>query len=94
MAVIFTDVDMQEACCSCKDDEVKYCHFYNVCKRRDTIKINFKPDSCPLKSTDDMMSEVEELKPTNPNFRHYEGETRAINNALEVLQKYCGGENK
>ena len=32
--------------------------------------------------------EIEELKPNNPNFKCYTGETIAINNALEVFDKY------
>ena len=32
--------------------------------------------------------EIEELRPNNPNFKNYTGETIAINNALEIFDKY------
>lgn len=31
---------------------------------------------------------IEELKPNNPNFKHFIGETRAINNALAVIDNH------
>lgn len=37
--------------------------------------------------------EIEELKPNNPNFKHYAGETIAINNVLGIFDKYLA-ENK
>ena len=36
---------------------------------------------------ENIKAEIENLKPTNPNFRHYEGETRAINNVLEIIPR-------
>lgn len=33
-------------------------------------------------------AEIERLKPNNPNFAHYVGETRVINNALEVIDNH------
>lgn len=32
-------------------------------------------------------TEIEGLKPNNPNFKNFIGETRAINNVLEVIDK-------
>lgn len=54
MSVIFEGVDMPKACCFIDREHsvfahVEYCKFYNVCKQRDTIKNNYKPDDCPVK---------------------------------------------
>lgn len=37
---------------------------------------------------ENLKEEIEELKPNNPKFEHYVGETRAINNVLEVINKH------
>jgi hypothetical protein len=31
--------------------------------------------------------EIEALKPNNTNFKHYEGETRAINKVLKIIDR-------
>lgn len=36
--------------------------------------------------------EIEELRPNNPGFKYYTGETIAINNVLEVFDKYLMNE--
>lgn len=36
--------------------------------------------------------EIEELKPNNPGYKYYTGETIAINNVLEVFDKYLMNE--
>jgi hypothetical protein len=48
-------------------------------------------------ATEDILSDLKQikdeiiaLKPTNKNFRHYEGETRMANNVLEILDEYIG----
>lgn len=46
-----------------------------------------------VKELEQIKAEIELLKPNNPNFEHYVGETRAINNALDILDKHIK-ENK
>lgn len=44
--------EMPKACTSTQeilgDIEVVDCPLYNVCKHRDTIRVNYKPSDCPL----------------------------------------------
>ena len=51
----------------------------------------FKPNYCAeiiIEELEKIKAEIERLKPNNPNFEHYVGETRAINNALEVIDNH------
>lgn len=41
-----------------------------------------------IEELEKIKEEIERLKPNNPNFEHYVGETRAINNTLEVIDNH------
>lgn len=50
--MIAIKMEMPKACTSTRetlgDIEVANCPLYNVCKHRDTIRTNYKPNDCPL----------------------------------------------
>ena len=55
MSVIFEGIEMPTACCFVDGEHsafahFEYCKFYNICKKRDTIKTNCKPSDCPVKA--------------------------------------------
>lgn len=52
MSVIFKGVEMPAACCFVDKEQIEYCKFYSICKKRDTIKTNHKPSDCPVKALD------------------------------------------
>lgn len=41
-----------------------------------------------IEELEKIRTKIEELKPNNPKFKHFIGETRAINNALEVIDNH------
>jgi hypothetical protein len=69
MAVIYIDADMPEACTKLMEERkeewiekwTERCAFYNICKHKDTIRNDYKPVDCPLKSVDAMKAEIEQI---------------------------------
>lgn len=49
-------------------------------------------DAIPLDRIKQAREEIEQLKPNNPNFEHYIGETRALNQVLEILDRLIESE--
>ena len=88
MAVIVTGMDMpKEKCDGCSfrlGGGSDYCT-----KMDDKTWVIQELKICPLKSVEGLIEKVEKLKPNNPNFEHYTGETRAINSVIEVIKEYC-----
>ena len=48
--VAIKDIEMPKACCEFNKEtgEVSHCLLYDSCRKRDTIKVGVKPESCPL----------------------------------------------
>ena len=50
--IAITGIEFPKACTSTQvtlgDIEIVNCPLYNVCKYRDTIRTNYKPQHCPL----------------------------------------------
>ena len=49
--IAFKDMEEIPSCCVAYDsgnDNYTSCPFYKICKQRETIKTNYKPDDCPL----------------------------------------------
>ena len=85
MAVIITDMDVPANCCEC---ELNNYHFCNV--TGDEIENDWqdstKPDDCPLKSTDEMISEIGSVY---IGYRHaYE----VAHDYMNIIHKYCDKE--
>jgi hypothetical protein len=54
MSVIFEGIEMPKACCFVDGEHTpfahfEYCKFYKICKKRETIETNFRPNDCPVK---------------------------------------------
>ena len=47
----------------------------------------------PNKVLDKIRTEIEELKPNNPNFKGYFEQNVALNKALEIIDKYKEGKD-
>jgi hypothetical protein len=50
-------------------------------------KVAVSENSIPLDRIKQAREEIEQLKPNNPSFKWYKGETIAINKVLEILDK-------
>ena len=95
MAVIITNMDMPKHCFTVENTRFKYCKLYGICEYKD-IRYGFIPNDCPLKSTDEMIAEIEEK-----SFVDYD-ETYTDNgkclvtedDVLEIINKYCKGAEK
>ena len=82
MAVIDTSMDMPKSCFECEKKSTCNFGLWNgwIDDKRD--------DDCPLKSTDEMIAEIEQLKVWN------DGETVIKYGSLTIIQKYCDKEKK
>ena len=78
MAVIITNRELPYNCMNCwnKSD----CDYYN----RYLHDSYFKHPNCPLKSTDDMIEEIEETYINNCDFNY--------RTAIDIINKYCDKE--
>ena len=62
------------------------CYETTECNKTNSIELD-GVKLIPITKIENIKVEIERLKPNNPNFEHYVGETRAINNVLEVIDK-------
>ena len=90
MAVIITNMDMPRSCDSCKfsnyHDGDDYCELFKILNgcswRAKDVKWN---ENCPLKSTDEMIAELETKVFTDA----YDGQFVGIEDVKRVINKYC-----
>ena len=69
---------------------------YNPQVLSNYIKDYFNGRASIIEELEKIKAKIEELKPNNPNFKNFIGETRAINNVLEVIDEHISelkGEN-
>lgn len=79
-------VDEQLKCKDC--DWYGSCEYYHNRKETSQICKMFNNTWKFVDKLKKIKAEIEELKPNNPNFTHYIGETRTINNVLEIIDKH------
>lgn len=85
MAVIIANMDMPKNCFTVENKRFKYCKLYDVCEYKDLRHGNV-PSDCPLKSTDEMINEIEvEIEKNKMNALEYYG----LSHALRIINKYC-----
>lgn len=92
MAVIITDMKFPKRCLDCQlmGREKMYCQLHPR-KNLNVIRVvSERPEWCPLKSTDEMIAEIEELEAHEHDF---EGYYECQNDVLGIIHKYCDKEN-
>ena len=91
MAVIINNVDMPESCADCpichckgKDEPWNYCCFVTM----DDISIDEwdkeRNITCPLKSTDEMIAEIEKLRGCSCYVSD-----GIIDDVVDIIEEYC-----
>lgn len=103
MAVIDTSMKFPSDCWECENRINETSNDYGSwceCCRTGT-KINLllheKPSDCPLKSTDEMIAEIEEKIHKDPWMNHTRTErdrNEAFLECLDIIHKYCDKEQK
>ena len=92
MAVIITNMDMPLCCKEC-------CVFdgeYGECRYSSNVKITWdeedgRPKDCPLKSTDEMIEEIEKLHAWGDQFGNVYVTFEAV---MDIIHKYCDKESE
>lgn len=101
MAVIITDMDMPKSCseCSMFDDRWDYptCFITRKSSGYNFPILEKRMVFCPLKSTDEMISEIEDYN-VRQNFdgrvtmEYMVGVTRGLDLSADIVHKYCDKE--
>ena len=98
MAVILTNIDMPKDCYKCEFSTFNNLYgsdYSNRCMFTSSIidiPKNTKLDNCPLKSTDDMIADINQLELGGlwkPNYK--EGFNDACYKIIHIINKYCKG---
>lgn len=93
MAVIIADMNMPGGCWRCnfmraKDPETDYCVLTGNEFDDRLDLLTTKQKDCPLKSTDEMIAEIELQVFTDA----YDGQFVGIEDVKQVINKYCKGD--
>ena len=94
MAVIITGMDMPKNCIECglryrEGDFKDYLFRCKITDNRLIMAEHARNYDCPLKSTDGLIKDIQQLKHNNTNNSDYRWWNNAIDNVEDEIKEYC-----